>query len=428
MRAGFLTVDITPACAIPLAGYAARKNPFARVDSPLEANLVVLADGDGIPVVLGSLDTLFIGETTVEAIAAEAGIPRSRLLLVSTHTHNAPSLAPEVPRLGRHDAAYGEMVIRRVGGAIRQLAGGWTNSVSVGHARQAAPFNINRRRPAWMLDYGALRRERRWRFGKSIALAPHRAGPIERTLQSIVMRDGLGRIRAILWSFPCHPAFYPFPDHVSADFPGTVRAHLRETLGTTCPVIYLPGLAGSAIPDISFPVPRSFGDLIRIALPFNPILPWFTPATYRAWTGRIGAAATACVHAARPTRSEEMVIHRSARSSPVFVTRPPGGRPDIALDVMRLDFGDACGIVAMTGEMIGEWAPRLPSLLSERRIATGYLAGPCLYFPTDGAVQEGGYEADRFRDLFDLNGNFAADLDRSVLHAISCLFSGAGHS
>lgn len=428
MHAGFLTVDITPACAIPLAGYAARKKPFARVDTRLEANLVVLADGDGFPVVLGSLDTLFIGETIVEAIAAAAGIPRSRLLLVSTHTHNAPSLAPEVPRLGRHDAAYGEMVIGRVGKAIRQLAGGPAMPVSVGHARQAAPFNINRRRPAWVLDYGALRRERRWRFGKSIALAPHRTGLIERTLQSIVMRDGFGRIRTILWSFPCHPAFYPFPDHVSADFPGSVRAHLRETLGVNCPVIYLPGLAGSAIPDMSFPVPRSFGDLIRIALPFNPILPWFTPASYRAWTDRIGATATACVHATRQTRTEATAIHRSTRSSAVFVARPPGRRPDIALDVMRLDFGDACGIVAMTGEMIGEWAPRLHPLLSERRIATGYLAGPCLYVPTDGAVLEGGYEADRFRDLFGLDGNFAADLDRTVVRAISGLFSGAGRS
>ena len=428
MRAGFLTVDITPTCAVPLAGYAARNKPFACVDSRLEANLVVLADGDGAPVVLGSLDTLFIGETMVEAIAAVAALPRSRLLLVSTHTHNAPSLAPEVPRLGRYEAAYGEMVIHRVGNAIRQLACGRTMAVSVGHARQAAPFNTNRRQPAWVLDYGALRRERRWRFGRSVALAPYRAGLIERTLQSIVMRDGLGRIRAILWSFPCHPAFYPFPNHVSADFPGSVRAHLRETLEADCPVIYLPGLAGSAIPDIPFPVPRSFGDLVRIALPFNPVLPWFTPASYRAWTDKVGAAATACVYATHQARAEATVIHRSARSSPVFVTRPPSGKPHIALDTMRLDFGDACGIVAMTGEMIGEWAPRLHPLLSERRIATGYLAGPCLYVPTDGAVLEGGYEADRFRDLFNLDGNFAADLDRTIVRAISGLFDGAGRS
>jgi len=421
MRAGFLTLDVTPTHPVPLAGYAAKEGPFARVDSPLEANIATFVDDDGNRVVLGSVDTLFIGEAIREAIADGAGVPRNRLILVSTHTHNAPSLAPEVPQLGQYNPAYGDMVVRRIGEAVRRLAEEPAISVSVGYARQHAPFNINRRRPAWVLDYPALRRERRLRFGKVIALAPFRQGVVDPTLRCIVMRDEARKIRAIIWSFACHPNRYPFPKHVSPDFPGLVRERLRGIFGTDCVVIYLPGLAGSAIPDIPFPFPRSLGDLFRIALPFNPIVPWFTPGTYGTWTDKLASAAATCVHAAGQTSNEADVSHRCTRSAPIFLSH--ASKPNISLDLVRLDFGKACGVVAMTGEVIGEWAPILHPLLPEGWIATGYLAGPCLYVPTDQAVREGGYEADRFRGLFDLCGNFVTGLDRIVSQAAADLLN-----
>ncbi len=409
MRANFLSLDITPPHPIPLAGFAARQGAFTHIEAPLEANLAVFTATDGAPVVIGSVDSLFIGEATRQAIADSAGMPANRLALVSTHTHNAPSLAPEVPKLGVHDPAYGAMVARRIGDAVRRCARESAIPVSVGHAQRHAPFAINRRRPAWILDYSALRRERRLRFGRGIALAPFRQGVVDPTLRCIVLRDEAQKIRAILWSFACHPNRYPFPGHVSPDFPGLVRERLRTAFGGDCTVIYLPGLAGSAIADIPFPSPRSLSDLVRAALPFNPILPWFTPETYRAWTNKLAATAVSCVLGANPVNDQTGVLHRSARSTPIF--HASNGKPDISLDLIRLDFGKACGVLAMTGEMIAEWGPLLRPLLSERWIATGYLAGPCLYVPTNQAVHEGGYEADRFRQLFDLCGSFTGDLD-----------------
>ncbi len=423
MRAGFLTVDITPTRPAPLAGFAARLGNFAQVDAPLEANIASFLDGDGNRVVLASLDTLFVGEQTRAAIAAAAGITADRLILVSTHTHNAPSLAPEVPQLGACDPAYGELVVRRIGEAVRRLAKEPATPVSAGYAQRHAPYNVNRRKPAWVLDYPALRRERRLRFGREIALAPHRAGVIDQTLRCIVLRDEAQRIRGIVWSFACHANRYPQADNVSPDFPGLVRDHLRRVFGTDCAVIYLPGLAGSAIPDIPFPIPRSVNEFLRIALPFNPYVPWFTPESYRTWIGKLAATATACVQATRPVGGTTAASHRGTRSAPIFVSEPASGKPDISLDLMRLDLGPGCSVVAMTGEMIGEWGPILQPQLAGGRIATGYLAGPCLYVPTDLAVREGGYESDRFRGLFDLNGEFVRDLDRIVGQAVTDLLT-----
>lgn len=413
MRAGFLTVDITPARPAPLAGFAARTRAFTGIDAPLEANLAGFVDGGGQRVVLGSLDTLFVGTATHAAIADAAGLAPERLVLVATHTHNAPSLAPEVPRLGALDPAYRDMVVRRVADAIRRLPAG---PVAAGSAERLAPYNVNRRKPAWVLDYPALRRERRLRFGREIALAPYRQGIVDRTLRCIVLRDGAGTVRAVVWSFACHANRYPRMDRVSPDFPGLVRDQLRARFGTGCAVLYLPGFAGSAIADIPVPVPRTVNEALRIALPFNPYVPWFTPDGFRAWGGKLATTAVACAEAARPAEAE--LEHRHARSAPIF-----HGTPEIALDLVSLDFGPAGGVVAMTGEVIGEWGPILAPHLPPGRIATGYLAGPCLYVPTDAAVRAGGYEADRFRSLFDLDGTFIPDLDRTVGRAVAGLLS-----
>jgi len=418
MRAGFLTVDITPTRPAALAGFAARTRAFTGIDAPLEANLAGFIDGGGQRVVLASLDTLFVGAATHAAIAAAAGLAPERLVLVATHTHNAPSLAAEVPQLGALDPAYRDMVVQRVADAIRRLPAG---PVAAGTAERHAPYNVNRRKPAWVLDYPALRRERRLRFGREIALAPYRKGVVDQTLRCIVLRDGGGpgggAVRAVVWSFACHANRYPRMDRVSPDFPGLVREHLRKRFGAGCAVLYLPGFAGSAIADIPFPIPRTVNEFLRIALPFNPYVPWFTPDSFRAWGDKLAAVAVACAEAAQP--AEAAFTHRRARSAPVF-----HGTPEIALDLVSLDFGPACGVVAMTGEVIGEWGPILAPHIPPGRIATGYLAGPCLYVPTDAAVRAGGYEADRFRTLFDLDGTFIPDLDRTVGRAVAGLLDG----
>lgn len=423
MHAGFLTVDITPPHPVPLAGFSARRGRFTRIDSPLEANLAAVRDGDGQAVVLGSVDTLFVGSAVREAIADAAGIPAQRLILVATHTHNAPCLAPAIPRLGPYDPTYGNMVAHRIGEAVRRLVARPGTELSVGHAERHAPFNVNRRRPAWVLDYSALRHERRLRFGKVVAMAPFRKGMVDPTLRCIVMRDEAETVRAVVWSFPCHANRYPHPDHVSSDFPGRVRDGLRDAFGKDCAVLFLPGFAGSAIPDVPFAAPRSARDLLGRMLPFNPVLPSFTPDSYRAWGEKLAGVAVTCAGAVGAADADAVPTHRVTRSPTVFAGGAIGGGADIALDLVRLDFGETCGVVAMTGEMVGEWSPILQPLLPEGRIATGYLAGPCLYVPTDQLVREGGYEADRFRGLFDLSGDFVPGLVPLVRGALSDLFS-----
>jgi hypothetical protein len=421
MRVNSDTVDITPSAPVPLAGYGSRTGKFVRVDSRLEANIVRFTDAAGANIVLCGIDTLLIGAPLKHAIVHAARMSRDQLILLPTHTHNAPSLLPEVPMLGDCDPAYTALVAQRIGDALRVLQEDDGIEVLAGYARRHTPLNIGRRRPSWVFDYHSFRKRGQIRFGKVVALAPYNKGVVDRTLSCIALRDSAGVVRSVIWSFPCHPAFYPFVNHVSADFPGLVRERLRGIYGPACAVIYLPGLAGSAIPDIPWMLPRSLIDLLHFLLPFHPQLRRFTPEGFRAWANRLASEALSCVRATRSVKIES-VSHSCTRSLPVFMSDSEkgifGSGEPVRLDVVRLDFGTSCGIIFATGELIGEWTPVLRPYVPEEHILTGYLAGPPIYVPTDRAVSEGGYEADGFRHAFGLSGTFVSDLERTVIDAI----------
>ena len=298
-------------------------------------------------------------------------------------------------------------------------------------AHRRAPFNINRRRPVWGIDYGLLRQDRRLKCHRHIVLAPYKKGVVDRNVMCIALRDQSGAVRSIVWSYACHAAFYPNAAHVSADFPGLVRDHLRDIYGANCCVIHLPGLAGSAIPQIA----ASWRDLtpsniIRLLL-FHPILPRFTLATFRTWSEQLASATADCVRSAIEVSQTSDLVHASTRTERLFLrnddTASHGEKasPDIFLDMVRLDFEKGGGVIAITGEMIGEWLPILRAHVPESYIITGYLGGPCLYVPTDKAVREGGYEADRFRKWFGLDGAFETGIDNIVTAGAARLMSAA---
>src|SRR5438128_4936400 len=98
-KAGLASVKITPEKPVPMAGYAARTKPFDNVAQDIYAKALALEDQQGHRAVLVTTDLIGISrevaEPVCERIQEKTKLPRSQILLSSSHTHSAPTLRLE---------------------------------------------------------------------------------------------------------------------------------------------------------------------------------------------------------------------------------------------------------------------------------------------------------------------------------------------
>lgn len=413
----FASVDITPSKPAALAGYADRTGSFDGVAEPLEANLMIARSSGGGPAVFCAIDTLFIDDALRNQVAKMALMAPENLVFVASHTHNGPALSDATPGLGKMCPAYFDLVAGRLARAIRSVASGGQSKTSVSCADLHGRYAVNRRRRAWVFDYQGLKRQRSLSFSRRIALAANPGGVSDNRVRVWKFTGPTGEVQAVLWSLVAHPAFYPHYDMVSADYPGTVRAMLRAHLGRHIPVLFCPGLAGSAIPDIPASLPTSGKGWLMRLLPFFPTLPAFTVRSYDEYCRRVANDIIGLLERPGEASPVESVTISSDRTPPVFrdIT---GDEVDVCVSSIR--FGGK-KVVVMSGEPVGEWLDRLdidPSIL-----VTGYGSGRPLYLPTPEQLPEGGYEVVGFQKAFGFNGVFEPDIDRRLKDALNRVLS-----
>src|SRR5690349_9959013 len=93
-KAGISRVEITPAGPIWMSGYASRTKPSEGVLQKLWAKALAVEDRRGTKLVIVTTDLIGLPRSITDLIGArvqkEFGIPRSQLLLNSSHTHTGP--------------------------------------------------------------------------------------------------------------------------------------------------------------------------------------------------------------------------------------------------------------------------------------------------------------------------------------------------
>jgi hypothetical protein len=414
----------TPARPMPLAGYSHRQGAYEAVDDDLEAVFLSLSDSRGGTVVLGSVDTLFLTSRTLSDLRNEPGGFSTPLCLFATHTHNAPSLAPELPLLGRHDPEWYRSFVLSCARTIRAIAQGPAEIVAPRLGERSTNLNVNRRKPSWVVDYPALLRERRFSIEHRVALAANRRGTIDRRVRAIFFENAAGQVKAVVWTLAAHPAFYPAPYRVSPDFPGLIRRRLREHFGDRCAVVYLPGFAGSAIPSAPPRLPTTWKRAATSLLPFYPTLRGFDSRGYEKWAGRLFSEIVGTFES-RHSKPQDTCIRVDHATVPrIFRSRRDGGSDssDIDLRISRVTLAPGFDILACNGEMLCEWTPLAQSVAGGTVLFSGYLAGPALYVPTSVQLPEGGYEVTRFQKSFGMDGTFDPDISRLVLSAMAELY------
>jgi len=149
LQAGAARVDITPPedAALPMSGYAGRKQGFQGIHDRISARAVVLHDGTKYAAILvweliGVPNPVWADVS--ERVAKETGIPPENLLLAGVHNHSAPSPAGMYGNADPKSVPYMEKVKDAALEAVRRAKAN-LQPARVGTGTGKTYVNINRR-------------------------------------------------------------------------------------------------------------------------------------------------------------------------------------------------------------------------------------------------------------------------------------------
>ena len=404
------TADITPESAVPLAGSEIRTGVFHGVADRLEANALVLRQGDS-PIVFVTLDSLFVGAELRSGVLGRLGgaLPEESLFFAASHTHFAPATDDRRPRLGRMDPRYLEQVCEQVSGLVSGLLSRPQAAVTMEYVRGQANHAINRRRRAlWHLS------RRGPRVG-AIVGAPNPDGPRDESIHFLRVSRPDGRPLAVIWSYACHPVGFPRPLEITAEYPGRVRRRLREYLEPDLPVLFWQGFAGDIRPP-ELDGSTSFAGRARRLL-LGPRFGRFSDAEWESWADSLAARVVDTASAPGARRVTGPIgIHRVTRPLGNFVL---GVSDDRQVAFHRVRLGTELTVVGVSAEVVTEYRALVDKTFPDSiNIPVGYLDEVYGYMPTARMLREGGYEASWFLRPFSLEGPLNPRLEEHCLSAL----------
>jgi hypothetical protein len=396
-------IDITPTSPVMLAGFASRTEPHRDVFSPLEANMLLLNDGE-TRVLLVSLDLLFVGSELLEFVqdACAPYIPSKNVLVAATHTHGAPATDRQKPLLGAVDDDYLAELKEKLGRGISDLFKQRPKQVEARLKQGSARHSVNRRRTTSYWSQEGIRRVQE--------MAPNPAGYRDERIRMLELSSN-GAVQATIWHYACHPVSFPDLQLATADFPGIARNALRRHMGSTVPVLFFQGFSGDIRPAI---VEQSDGKSwhrrVRDFLDGEQIVfgKSFARATLLQWEAWVDGLAKAV------SATQNKLGTRINSGIRVGEYRLPLERVRKGASESQLQFGSQLKLLGVSAEVVSPYIRFLPS----NTLGVGCVGDVFGYYPTDSMLSEGGYEVDEFAHYFGLPGEFRHGLNDAFRDAL----------
>lgn len=241
-RAGAAKIDITPAAeaGLAMAGYPNRVGPMTGVHDDLSVRAIVVDDG-ATQAAIVSVELIGMSgrfwENMTTRIAAEAGIARDNVFLVSVHTHSAPGIGPNFGPVDPEVARKKEEYVRRVeeaivGSACEAKAA--LQPAKIGFGTGRANVNISRR---------ARDIERGWWLGYN----PD--GASDKTVAVIKLETAAGEPLAILSNYSVHATVMGASNReISSDLPGATARFVEKQFGGKVVSPWTSGAGGDQAP------------------------------------------------------------------------------------------------------------------------------------------------------------------------------------
>jgi hypothetical protein len=251
----------------------------------------------------------------------------------------------------------------------------------------------------------------------SVEMRENRRGTADQSV-TVVRTEGLdGEPIAVLWSYACHPVSFPFALHVSADYPGVVRARFRDRLGDDVPMLFLQGFSGDLRPTATIGPGRRPAAVLDV-LRNGRVLGRFSERDFHSWSESLAGAALSAAERAHEVEPALASTTRELALAEIFDGDTDGRR----LRAQRLRLGDRLQIVALNAEPVNEYAAHVRRVYpGTETMSVGCVGDVVGYLPTEPMLAEGGYEVTEFQHWFSLEGRFRTNVERAVVDLVGGL-------
>lgn len=386
LYAGVYETNITPPAGVWMGGYAGRPTGCVGVHDELYARALVLENGRQrvglVTCDLISLDFDLVAQVR-EGAAAQAGIAPEALMLHCSHTHGGPN-TKHFLEMGERDAAYCDVLVRKLVGAVRQAAANLLPAtLTVGEA--PVQIGVNRRETA---------------TDGRVVLGADYGGPVAPLVQTLCVNGTDGRTFALLFCHACHPTTVGRENlHITAEWPGAAVAHLKERFRRESAET---GLAENALP---FCLQGCCGDI-------NPIRrgTWEAVAT----NGRLVADAA---HTARWNAHGQLDETLDAQEVTVELPLlPPSDVERLLFTFQKLTLGGV-HLLGFPAELFVQYQQDFRAQSLAPVFSLSYTNGCWNYLPTAAEYARGGYEVSEAFYYYD-NPMFAPESEALLRAAV----------
>jgi neutral ceramidase len=424
-KAGAARVDTTPTAPVWMSGYASRSKPSQGVDHPLYAKALALSDARDNKVVFVTCDIInfrsaFTARVT-DRVKAKHGLPRENVVLIASHTHTGPTLAEDSDEWksnGRLREGFEKNIeyTKELENKIVDLVGealGKMEPAGLSYGVGRAHFALNRREPT---------------AAGTIKLGKNPAGPSDESVPILRVQNASGKPLAIMFGYACHnTTLRPDAMKIAADYAGYAQDRI-EADNPGAVALFVTGCAGDADPHPfgTLAMAKDHGEELGEAVKFV----MDHPAWWMTLSGPLRAAfAESTVHFAGPTDKasyEKLSSDSSAgrkRHAQHMIELIDSGKPlrtDYPYGVQAFAIGDQLTMVALSGEVVVDYAIRLVKELGGKGKdlwVAAYANDVVGYIPSERVLKEGGYEGGDSFFGSEWPAPFAEDIESIVVKA-----------
>lgn len=355
-KTGTASAVITPKTSMPMAGYAARKEPSEGTEQELFAKALAIEYRGGNRVVFVTTDLIGVSGRLRTIVTSQLQekfkLPPQAVVMNASHTHCGPAYS------GTEAEPYFnylcQTLINLVGRALEDL-----KPANINYATARCGFAMNRRTPT----------------ATGYKNHPNPDGPVDHTVPVLSILDADGKLRSVMFGYACHNTTMGFRKWLG-DYAGYAQEYFeKDHPGVIAQ--FLMGCGGD-----QNPYPRS-------------------ELRYAQQHGRsLATAVEAALEARQTTLLHQHQLHGPLQVifDTVELNYTDTQRPPIAYPVQFVQFGKELTIIALGSETVVDYSLRLKSDLSSPHGPAIWISGYSNlmegYIPSRRVLLEGGYEAE----------------------------------